>query len=60
MTGLPWLLYLGYLPTLRFSTAETLYLFLPLFTLLGLYWMRWWMIRPPRTWMDYNLDRKAP
>jgi hypothetical protein len=59
MTGLPWLLYLGILPAFRLSTSEILYLFLPLFTLLGLYWMRWWMIRPPRTWMDHNLDRKA-
>jgi len=53
MTGLPWLLYLGYLPPLRLSAQEVLYLFLPLFTLLGLYWMRWWMIRPPRTWLDH-------
>lgn len=56
MTGLPWLFYLGVLPALRLSTPETLYLFLPLFTLLGLYWMRWWMIRPPRTWMDHVLN----
>ncbi len=53
MTGLPWLFYLGVLPALRLPTPEILYLFLPLFTLLGLYWMRWWMIRPPRTWMDH-------
>lgn len=31
---------------------DLLYLFYPLFTLLGLYWTRWWFIRPPRTWLD--------
>ena len=25
---------------------------LPLFMLLGLYWVRWWAIRPPRPLMD--------
>ncbi|MFZ5911360.1 MAG: glycosyltransferase 87 family protein [Chloroflexota bacterium] len=53
MTGLPWLFHLRVLPALRLPTPEILYLFLPLFTLLGLYWMRWWMIRPPRTWLDH-------
>ena len=24
----------------------------PLLTILALYWMRWWMFRPARTWMD--------
>jgi hypothetical protein len=24
----------------------------PLAALLGLYWMRWWVLRPPRTWFD--------
>jgi hypothetical protein len=29
-----------------------LYLFLPGFTLICLYWIRWWTLRPPRTWLD--------
>jgi hypothetical protein len=29
-----------------------IFLFLPLFTLLGLYWIRWWAIRPPRIFTD--------
>jgi len=24
----------------------------PVLTMLGLYWMRWWAIRPPRLWAD--------
>ncbi|GAB4504647.1 MAG: hypothetical protein Fur0043_16410 [Anaerolineales bacterium] len=53
MTALPWSLYLGLWAAPRLSTPEMLYLFLPLFTLLGLYWMRWWILRPPRTWLDH-------
>jgi hypothetical protein len=30
---------------------DLLFLFYPLFTLVGLYWTRWWFIRPPRTWL---------
>ena len=28
------------------------YLLLPALTLLGLYWIRWYVVRPPRTWLD--------
>jgi hypothetical protein len=31
---------------------EVTFLFLPLFTVVGLYWIRWWAIRPPRIWTD--------
>ncbi|NWG33250.1 MAG: hypothetical protein HXY42_02310 [Chloroflexi bacterium] len=32
---------------------------LPSFTaILGLYWMRWWAFRSPRTWLDQIEDRK--
>lgn len=27
-------------------------LLLPALAVLGLYWMRWWAVRPPRTWLD--------
>jgi hypothetical protein len=46
----PWAAYL-----FRFggdSSQEIVFLFLPLFTVIGLYWMRWWALRPPRTWVD--------
>ncbi|MDP3184374.1 MAG: hypothetical protein Q8M58_03780, partial [Anaerolineales bacterium] len=29
-----------------------LVLALPCLLLVGLYWMRWWAIRPPRTWFE--------
>lgn len=32
--------------------GQILFLFLPLFTLFSLYWVRWWAIRPPRIWSD--------
>jgi hypothetical protein len=32
---------------------DYLLLFLPLFTAVGLYWTRWWFVRPPRTWLDH-------
>jgi len=31
---------------------DLLFLFLPVFTVIGLYWIRWWAIRPPRTWLE--------
>ena len=31
---------------------DSLMLFLPLLLIVGLYWMRWWAIHPPRTWRE--------
>jgi len=34
----------------------------PVATVLGLYWMRWWVIRPPRLWadqIDFNGQRQS-
>ena len=28
------------------------YILLPALTILGLYWIRWYVVRPPRTWLD--------
>ena len=51
--GVPWLLFMQGAPQgLDLSSEETLFLFWPVFATLGLYWIRWWMIRPPRTWLD--------
>jgi hypothetical protein len=30
----------------------------PAATIIGLYWMRWWVIHSPRTWMDQIEDRR--
>ncbi|HEX8990237.1 MAG TPA: hypothetical protein VF784_01040 [Anaerolineales bacterium] len=32
---------------------DYLILFLPVFTTVGLYWTRWWFVRPPRTWFEH-------
>jgi 4-amino-4-deoxy-L-arabinose transferase-like glycosyltransferase len=50
---LPWTLYL--FAVNRFGTIahEIIFLFLPLSTLIGLYWIRWWAIRPPRILSDF-------
>lgn len=54
--GLPWLTGLGWFPSPGGKTQEFLFLFLPVVTLLGLYWIRWWAIRLPRTWSDQILN----
>lgn len=28
------------------------YLAMPLLTIISLYWVRWWVVRPPSTWLD--------
>ncbi|MFT3894085.1 MAG: hypothetical protein QM730_20840 [Anaerolineales bacterium] len=38
--------------------TDLLSLLPPLVTILGLYWMRWWVLRPPRTWADQLGNRK--
>lgn len=39
---------------------DYLLLFLPLFTMAGLYWTRWWFVRPPRTWFDHVRNTLDP
>jgi len=43
----PWLFYLLSLTRPETSASELTFLFLPFSTLIGLYWIRWWAIRPP-------------
>ena len=38
--------------------AELLTILPPIATIIGLYWMRWWAFRSPRTWFDQIGDRK--
>jgi hypothetical protein len=38
--------------------AELLSALPPLLTVLGLFWMRWWAVRPPRIWADQIGARK--
>ena len=51
--GLPWLVFVQGVPKgVGLSKDDILFLFWPVFSVLGLFWVRWWMIRPPRTWLD--------
>jgi hypothetical protein len=50
--GIPWIMNYFFLASLGIMAKEIIFLFLPLFTLVGLYWIRWWAIRPPRILSD--------
>ena len=50
--SVPWALFFFALPLFGEITKEITFLFLPLITVVGLYWIRWWAIRPPRVWSD--------
>lgn len=56
--ALPWVLYYYFFSQLKGLTGDILFLFLPVFTLIGLYWIRWWAIRPPRVWADSVSNRR--
>jgi len=49
---IPWALFFFALSLFGEITQEITFLFLPLLTVVGLYWIRWWAIRPPRIWSD--------
>jgi hypothetical protein len=56
VTGIPWMVYTG--NVLPFGIeGDFLFLFLPTISILGLYWIRWWMVRLPRTWLDQVSSR---
>ncbi len=48
----PWLFYFLDRYSPETIARELTFLFLPLSTLIGLYWIRWWAIRPPRIHSD--------
>jgi hypothetical protein len=45
---LPWILFLYGINRFGDIAQDAIFLFLPLFTLIGLYWIRWWALSPPR------------
>jgi len=49
---IPWAAYFFILPVYQTLTSTSLYLLLPLSTVIALYWVRWWAINPPRIWSD--------
>jgi len=54
---IPWALFFFALPRFGEITREIMFLFLPLSTIIGLYWIRWWAIRPPRIWSGLSPRR---
>jgi hypothetical protein len=50
--GVPWTINYFFLEHLGSMAQNITFLFLPLFTVVGLYWIRWWAIRPPRILSD--------
>lgn len=50
--ALPWMLYLFAVNRFGTIAQEIIFLFLPLSTLIGLYWIRWWAFRPIRILSD--------
>jgi hypothetical protein len=50
---IPWILYLFAVNRFGTIAREIIFLFLPLSTLIGLYWIRWWAIRPLRILSDF-------
>ena len=38
--------------------SELIIILPPLLTVIALYWMRWWVVRPPRIWTDQLGARK--
>lgn len=48
----PWAVHLYLSSQYQDLAGAILFLFLPVFTVIGLYWIRWWAIRPPRVWAD--------
>jgi hypothetical protein len=52
VVGIPWVL--DTLGRERFGSfaRDLVFIFLPVSTILGLYWIRWWAILKPHTWLD--------
>lgn len=50
--AIPWIVFLVDPPPFGDMKENFLYMFNPMLAVLGLYWIRWWFIRPPRTWLD--------
>ncbi len=51
---LPWGLYILLPSSFDMLSQDILFLFPPVFTVVGLYWIRWWALHPPRVWADLS------
>jgi hypothetical protein len=50
--ALPWGIQIWARNNVNVFHNEIVFLFLPVLTIVGLYWIRWWALRPPRVWAD--------
>ena len=57
-----WALFINTLVTVNGQPQQSPALFLPLpaYLLVTLYWVRWWAIRPPGVWFDMIYSRENP
>ncbi len=56
--SVPYYLYARTLQGYDRLTRDLLFVLPPIATIIGLYWMRWWVLHSPRTWFDQIEDRK--
>lgn len=57
---LPWGWFMRWYLLRDARSYDLLLLFFPVFTIVGLYWTRWWFLRPPRTWLDHVHSTVSP
>jgi hypothetical protein len=55
--AVPWILFIAGSHRLD-VIGNILFISLPALMVVCLYWIRWWAIRPPRTWVDQIPDKK--
>jgi len=55
---LPFWLYIRVIAGAPLIYSEALRILPPIATIVGLYWMRWWAFRSPRTWFDKIEERR--
>ncbi|MBE0672781.1 MAG: hypothetical protein IH588_19560 [Anaerolineales bacterium] len=54
---IPWVAFFFAMSRYGRIVQDIIFLFLPLAAIIGLYWIRWWAIRPPRVWSDLAARR---
>ncbi len=57
---LPWAWFIRWYLLDDVRAYDYLLLFFPAFTVVALYWTRWWLLRPPRTWYEHVRSAVSP
>ena len=52
--ALPWGIDLFAFDVFGEISNDIVFLFPPIFSIIGLYWIRWWALHPPRVWTELN------